>query len=326
MSIDLQYRAQIQPVVTGTHQPVWSVMIPTYNCADYLREALQSVLAQDLGEDLMQIEVIDDHSTKDDPEAVVQEVGKGRVKFFRQHQNVGHTRNFETCLQRSTGQIIHQLHGDDRVLPGFYERIGNLLNTYPEAGAAFCCYAYINEKGIQDSIATPERKTAGILDNWLQTIGGCQRIQTPSIVVRRGVYERLGGFDRRLSWTEDWEMWVRIAALYPVAYEPTVLAEYRRHQSSNTGQYIRSGENMRDIRRAIEIINQYMPADYKTKQLSKAFENYSSLGLITAYDLFHRFKDKQGAENQLREAILMNKSPYFILRCLKLYLTLLLRK
>ncbi|WP_324671899.1 glycosyltransferase family 2 protein [Hymenobacter sp. GOD-10R] len=298
-------------------------MIPTYNCANYLRETLQSVLAQDPGEDLMQIEVIDDYSTKDDPEAVVAEIGRGRVKFFRQSQNVGHTRNFETCLQRSTGQIVHQLHGDDRVLPGFYEGMGSLLANYPEAGAAFCRYAYINENGVQDSVAVPERSTAGILDNWLLTIGGHQRIQTPSIVVRRAVYENLGGFDRRLSWTEDWEMWVRIAASYPVAYEPTVLAEYRRHQSSNTGQYIRSGENMRDVKRAIAIINEYMPVDYKNTQLREAFGTYAKLGLITAYDLLHRFQDKQGSRNQLNEAFSMNKNPYFLLRCLKLYLALL---
>ena len=81
-------------------------MIPTYNCANYLRETLTSVLAQDPGAEIMQIEVIDDCSTKDDPQAVVEELGKGRVIFYRQPQNVGHTKNFETCLTRSRGKLI----------------------------------------------------------------------------------------------------------------------------------------------------------------------------------------------------------------------------
>ncbi|HZY25562.1 MAG TPA: glycosyltransferase, partial [Bacteroidales bacterium] len=76
-------------------------MIPTYNCAHYLRETIASVLAQDPGPEIMQIEVVDDHSTRDDPEVVVKELAGDRVGFYRQSQNVGYIKNFETCLQRS---------------------------------------------------------------------------------------------------------------------------------------------------------------------------------------------------------------------------------
>ena len=60
----------------GTDRPRWSVMIPTYNCADHLRAALAGVLAQDPGPEEMQIEVVDDAS-EDDPESVVAELGGG---------------------------------------------------------------------------------------------------------------------------------------------------------------------------------------------------------------------------------------------------------
>ncbi|HZG65515.1 MAG TPA: glycosyltransferase, partial [Herpetosiphonaceae bacterium] len=72
------FRASITPVRDGAPRPLWSVMIPTYNCARYLRGTLESVLAQDPGPDHMQIEVVDDGS-QDDPAAVVAEVGRGRV-------------------------------------------------------------------------------------------------------------------------------------------------------------------------------------------------------------------------------------------------------
>ena len=65
----------ISSVAAGIRCPSWSVMIPTFNCARLLRQALESVLSQDPGPDFMQIEVIDDCSTTDDPEAVVKEVG-----------------------------------------------------------------------------------------------------------------------------------------------------------------------------------------------------------------------------------------------------------
>src|SRR5512147_512884 len=95
------YRAEIPPVPDGISRPLWSVMIPTYHCARFLPRTLESVLIQDPGSDLMQIEVVDDGSTLDDPESVVSEVGQGRISFYRQSHNVGHTRNFETCLRRA---------------------------------------------------------------------------------------------------------------------------------------------------------------------------------------------------------------------------------
>ncbi len=78
---------QISPVV-GAVRPTWSVMIPTYECANYLEHTLRSVLAQDPGPEIMQIEVVDDHSVGDDPSAVVGDLGGDRVSFFRQSRNV----------------------------------------------------------------------------------------------------------------------------------------------------------------------------------------------------------------------------------------------
>jgi hypothetical protein len=255
------HRATIAPVPTGVARPLWSVMIPTYNCARHLRQTLESVLAQDPGPEVMQIEVVDDHSTADDPAAVVAELGGGRVAFHRQERNVGHTRNFATCLRRSRGLLIHQLHGDDLVRDGFYRTMERAFAAHPEIGAAFCRHDVIGEQGQWQSTSPLERETSGILDDWLATLALGQRIQTPAMVVRRAVYERLGGFDERLSWTEDWEMWVRIAAHYPVWYEVESLAVYRAHAASNTGQYMRTGETSRDMRRAIEINRGHLPPE-----------------------------------------------------------------
>jgi glycosyltransferase involved in cell wall biosynthesis len=62
----------------------------------------------------MQIEVVDDGSTDADKEALVKQTGKGRVEYYRQPENVGSLRNFETRLNRATGHYIHILHGDDK--------------------------------------------------------------------------------------------------------------------------------------------------------------------------------------------------------------------
>jgi len=256
---ETEHRARVLPVPDGTTRPLWSVMIPTYNCAAYLRETLSSVLAQDPGPEHMQIEVVDDRSTKDDPEAVVREVGRGRVAFYRQESNVGHTRNFETCLQHSRGHLIHLLHGDDAVRPGFYAKIEAIFADQPKIGAAFSRNMFIDEHGNWTGVTPLELPRSGVIEDLVERLAVRQRIQTPAMVVRREVYETLGAFDRRLSWTEDWEMWARIASRYPVFYEVEPLALYRMHSNSNTGRYTLTGENVKDMDRLFSILKNYVP-------------------------------------------------------------------
>src|SRR5690554_4596266 len=157
-------------------RPIWSVMIPTYNCAKYLRKTLESVLSQDRGVELMEIWVVDDHSTKDDPQAIVEELGKGRVKFYRQVRNVGQLNNFETCLNLSKGRIIHLLHGDDFVHPGFYEKLEAPLLSDSSVGAAFSRHQFVDENDRAISLSEAISDTPGILRNFVYSIASKQVI------------------------------------------------------------------------------------------------------------------------------------------------------
>jgi GT2 family glycosyltransferase len=255
-----EHRPAIPALPAGQPRPLWSVMIPTFNSGELLRQALESVLEQDPGPEQMQIEVVDDCSSEGDPAGLVQELGRGRVSFFRQPSNRGHVENFNTCLRRSRGQLVHLLHGDDLVRPGFYAKMGALFERFPEAGAAFCRYQVIDPSGALIKIHSAEQDHSGLLENWLEKIGLGQRLQPPAMVVRREVYERLGGFDRRIaSYGEDWEMWVRIAAYFATAYLPEALAAYRVGGSSLTSRSFRSGQNMADYLTAVEICREHLP-------------------------------------------------------------------
>jgi glycosyltransferase involved in cell wall biosynthesis len=303
MSEQHSYRATILPVMEGVTRPLWSVMIPTYNCAEYLRETLGSVLAQDPGSNVMQIEVVDDYSTKDDPEAVVQELGQGRVSFYRQPQNVGYIKNFETCLQRSRGQLIHLLHGDDCVLDGFYRKMQRLFEEYPEIGAAFCRHIIMDDWSHWQRISPLERTDSGVLSNWLERIAVKHPLQTPSIVVRRAVYEKLGGFDNRMSSCgEDWEMWARIAAQYPMGYEVEPLALYRDRSNSLTKNSVRTGQNIRDVRKATEIVRAYLPEARARELSNKAGEEWASWALHFAQQMIAK-SDTAAAITQIREGL-----------------------
>jgi len=294
-------------------------MIPTYNCADYLRTTLSSVLAQAPGPEVMQIEVVDDCSDKDDPRQVVEEIGKGRVQFFRQARNQGYIKNFETCLQRSRGHLVHLLHGDDFVQEGFYQKMQAAFAAHPEIGAAFCFHAYVDEDGGFLGDAPRESVESGILENWLERIAVEQRIQTPAIAVRRRVYEELGGFDRRFSCSgEDWEMWVRIAAQYPVWYEAEQLAAYRMHFRSLSGNSVRTGADIRDLRMGIGIMNSYLPPDLARRTTPRALENVALYAIRYQMTRMLALHNYRGALLQLKEALRCRVSPRVLLALLNL--------
>ena len=276
-------RTLIEPIPKGLHRPLWSVMIPTYNRTKYLEQTLKSVLEQFPGSDVMQIEVIDNCSTEADPEAVVRRIGQNRVSFYKQSKNVGLVANLTTCIKRARGHLVHILHDDDLVLPGFYSHLQSAFEQESTIGAAFCRYAHVDESNRQHYLPMLERSTPGILSNWLERIAVEQLVQPPAIVVRRSVYEKLGGFHPELLYTNDWEMCKRIAAHYRVWYEPKTLAYYRVHSDSATSALIKSGRNIVDICRDIEISRAYLPNLIADKLSAKAKAKCIVRTLRTAY-------------------------------------------
>jgi GT2 family glycosyltransferase len=292
-------------------------MIPTFNCNQFLRTTLESVLAQDPGPGVMHIEVVDDHST-DDPAAIVAALGRGRVAYFRQRSNVGITKNFATCLNLARGRLVHLLHGDDCARQGFYAQMSRLFELHPTIGAAFCRHIFIDEHGRELAKSAPEQSISGVLPDALERLALEQRIMTPSMVVRREVYERLGGFDDRLPCSEDWEMWVRIAAHYPVAYEPAPLAAYRMHADSNTGRNTHNAANMRYTRAAIDMFEAYLPPAKARDIARRARETYALSAVEFARERL-RQRDLSGALAQAREALRFRLSARVVAKILRTF-------
>lgn len=299
------------------NQPIWSIMIPVYNCSNYLRETLCSVLQQAADPEVMQIEVVDDYSTDADVEQLVKDIGKGRISYFRQSENVGSLRNFERCILRAKGKLIHLLHGDDLVLPGFYKSMQSLFESFPEVGAAFCRHQYINEEGELVVFSECEMDDAGVLDNWLVRLFKRQRIQTPSIVVKREVYEALGSF-YAVHYGEDWEMWLRIAAYYSFAYTPEILAAYRQHPVSISGRYFLDGQNIRDLKKVMALTEKYIPTSERAKLRREARQFYGRYAVNTARRLWSTLHNKKGARAQMREGLKIYKDLWMIKECIKL--------
>lgn len=314
----------IKPVESGIVRPLWSVMIPTYNCATYLKQTLESVLIQDPGIEKMQIEVVDDYSTDANVEELVNKLGNGRIKFYRQPQNRGSLRNFETCLNRSHGKYIHLLHGDDYVEPGFYAAIEKLFQQYPDAGAACTGFSHVDENG---NFLYPNQIIAdkdGLLTDWLNTLAQRQKLQPPSVVVKRSVYEHLGSFFG-MHYGEDWEMWVRIAAHYPFAYTPLTLADYRVHDNNITSGSFQTGNHIKDMIKAINLVQAYLPEDKKRRLKKIAEKNWSKYFARTSDMVYHRYKKPKQAFTQAMLALKLNVNPITIFFVLKLYIKKIIR-
>ncbi|WP_419802492.1 glycosyltransferase family 2 protein [Mucilaginibacter sp.] len=293
---------EIAPLGKSDERPFWSVMIPAYNCSVFLPDAIQSVLSQDPGEAMMQIEVVDDCSTDADVGALVKRLGKGRVSYYRQEKNMGSLRNFETCINRAQGYHIHLLHGDDRVKPGYYQHIQSLFKKYPEAGAAFCAWNNIDEENNILRRSAIEVGKPDILVNWLPKLAEHTRIQYVAIVVKREVYEKLGSF-YGVTYGEDWEMWARVARDYPIAYTPEILAEYREHKSSISSNSFLTGKNIQDISKVIHTISGYLPQKDQKKINRLAHKNFVHWSFQYTKYLWKQTRNARLAYNQVKEML-----------------------
>ena len=283
----------ISPITLKSVRPLWSVVIPTYNCAQYLRETLQSVLAQDTGEASMEIIVVDDHSTKDDPEAVVKEYGQGRVQFIRQEKNVGKVKNYEAGLRASRGTYIHQLHGDDIVYDGFYSEMETLFNESPSAAAAFSRTNYIDSQSRVTGVTGMIQNKEGIVPDMLEKLYTQQYIQTPSMVVKREVYETIGCFDRRLNCMEDWEMWIRIANNYPIASSNKVLAAYRSHHNNATTKTFMDGTALQTHQLICNLVDGYIESNIKMNFSKIRNQKQAAFWLLSYKNSKHELSFKQ---------------------------------
>lgn len=315
----------IPPLEKGIDRPLWSVMIPVYNCSNFIPNAIESVLSQDIGEKYMQIEVVDDASTDADIEALVLKLGKGRVNYFRQPENKGSLRNFETCLKRSKGKLIHLLHGDDMVKNGFYDEISDLFHQFPEAGAAFTNYDFIDEVGKQIGQFQLEEKEPGILDNWLFRLASSQKIQYASMVVKREVYERLGSFYGN-NYGEDWEMWVRIAKYYPMAFSPKVMAAYREQTQSITWENALSGKLLNALKITQRLIQDHLPEKERAVVLKKSDKHLAHFFIGMAWKVWYSTKNVTYSTKLIQQSLSFGYNFYSSLRILKFYTTVSLYK
>ena len=260
-----------------TPHPRFSVMLPVYEPGPYLLETLASVLAQDPGPECMEIVVVDDASPRTDVAALIASANLAtRVSVRRNPRNLGLAGNWNACIAHASGELIHLLHQDDLVLPGFYARLANGFDADPRVGMAFSRYRFVDEHGGETQRSELERRRPGIAANWLARITERNRLQCPACIVKRSVYDTVGAYRTDLKYALDWEMWVRIAARYPVWFEPAMLASYRRHPQNASARLTSQKATHADELHAMQIFASHLPEAARAKLMKHAYARFAS--------------------------------------------------
>lgn len=226
-------------------------MVPTVGRTRFLGLALRSVLAQDPGAAAMQIEVVDNGDDHDSVERLVRDTGGDRITIFRQPVRLGMAENWTSCVLRSRGELVYLLNDDDEVLPGFFD-------AYSEAaGRGIVMIAgqavEIDEIGRWIGVSAALAERDGIVADGTVVLAMPNVLRTSAVVVPRATYEGVGGFLSSLNFAPDWEMWARAATFGPVAWVTPPRALYRLHAGTATTYQVRTGENVRDALRVVEL-------------------------------------------------------------------------
>jgi len=273
----------IQPVAEGLERPRFSVMVPAFEPDARLCDSLQSVLAQAPPAKDMQITVVDDASAPGSVARLVRSIDPtGRVDVITHRTRLGLAGNWNRAIALARGELVHLLHQDDAVRPGFYAAIDRGFRRAADVGMAFCRCRIVDDHDRHVKTTSRQQWLAGVLANWLPTIAERQRIQTPAAVVARSTYETLGGYRHDLCHALDWEMWVRIAARYHVWYEPRPLAVYRRHVANETSRLFASGAVWPDMARAMRINAATLPDSIRHTTLAASVRWHAASAMRTA--------------------------------------------
>jgi hypothetical protein len=197
-----------------------SVVVPCYNQAHYLGEAIESALAQSYRP--LEVVVVDDGATDSTFEVAT---AYSEVRCVRQpNEGLAAARN--AGLRDSRGEHVVFLDADDRLLPDALRVGAATLDAHPEAAFVVGRYRRI----AADGTALPvSRRPRVERDHYASLVRRCWIAMPATVMYRRAVLDAIGAFDPALRCAEDYDLYLRIARRFPIVDHYEEVAEYRQH-------------------------------------------------------------------------------------------------
>ncbi len=264
--------------------PLVSIILPTYNGAKYIREALISCLIQSYKD--LEVIVVDDGSTDETP-TILDQFRDSRVKRIHNNKNRGLARSLNIGFARSTGQFLTWTSDDNRFETRAIEEMVSFLLEHPEIAFVYADYWNIDEEGrIEERVhlCPPSHLPE------FNCVNAC-------FLYRRIVYETIGDYDPTAAPAEDYDYWLRVYRQFQMAWLPKPLYYYRRHPASLSNQYglVRQQEASEQVR------SRWVgPPPYRFP--SRLSRNLARVCLDRAFEA-HRKKDWPARRKYLLQAL-----------------------
>lgn len=202
--------------------PLVTVVTPSFNQGRFIRDTIESVLSQDYPN--LEYMVIDGGST-DDTLSILKSYGDRFAWVSEQDRGQAHAIN--KGWRCAKGEILAWLNSDDIYQPGAIRTAVEFLIHNQQAGMVYGEAYHVDESGQPiDRYPTDPFDP----DRFLERCSICQ----PTVFVRRAVIEDVGYLDESLNFCLDYELWIRIAKKYTLAYVPQYLAKSRLHEECKT--------------------------------------------------------------------------------------------
>lgn len=207
--------------------PEISVIIPAFNAEHTIAETVQSVLNQTFTD--LEVIVVDDGS-EDSTLGVVSSITDPRVKVFS-YENAGVSISRNRGFAHATGEYVSFLDADDLWTPDKLEAQYSALQVNPQAAVAYSWVDYIDESGQFFRSASYTTANGNVYERLL--LNNFLENGSNPLICREALVD-VGGFDPELSPSEDWDMWLRLAARYKFVAVPSPQVLYRKSADSGS--------------------------------------------------------------------------------------------
>jgi len=207
-----------------------SVIIPTYNRAELLNRAIESVLNQTY--DNTEIIIVDDAST-DHTKQLIENLQNNRIHYIYNEKNMGASAARNIGIKKAKSQLIAFLDSDDVWHKDKLKlQVEALKNAPDTVGMVYCEYKYYQIDGSSGVCPDKDIPLALKMGDMFLSLLILPMIGTPSMLIRKSCLEHVGLFDESYPCLEDYELSLRIAKEYDIAFVPQVLFEaYARSES-----------------------------------------------------------------------------------------------
>lgn len=209
---------------TGADLPLVSVVTPSYNQAQFLEETILSVLNQDYP----RLEyIVVDGASSDGSRAIIERYAS-RLAWWVSEPDRGQTAAINKGFAHARGEILAWLNSDDTYVPGAITEAVTYLMAHPEVGMVYGDANLIDERG-QVIGKFPARRT-----DYRRLRRGFVHIPQQAAFFRAALWRQVGPLDESFTFAMDYDLWVRIAKLAPLAYVPRTWANFRIHPRGKT--------------------------------------------------------------------------------------------